>query len=96
MYTTVHSMINPTALGRFREPRPDEAPVERTWDDGPAPKEAPKAEFKFKKPEEVDEEAVAEKRKADAAKNKAKAKEEKNKEDEESFKHDEEDKAKKD
>ena len=57
VYVTVHKLINPVAMGRFREPRPDEAPVERTWDDGPAPKEAPKPEFKFKKPEEVDEEA---------------------------------------
>jgi len=83
-------------MGRFREPRPEEAPVERTWDDGPAPKEPPKPEFKFKPAKEVDEEAVMEKRKADAEKNKAKGKEEKAKKDEEDAKHDPEEKAKKD
>merc|ERR1719454_2094020 len=82
VYVTVHKLINPVAMGRFREPRPDEAPVERTWDDGPAPKEAPKREFKFKKPEPVDEDAVMDKA-------------EKDKEDEESFQHDPEEKAEK-
>ena len=93
VYVTVHKEINPTAMGRFREPRPEEAPAERTWDDGPKPKEAEPEPFKFKKPEEVDEEAVMEKRKADAAKNAAKAKADKEKAEEESFKHDPEEKA---
>merc|ERR1712046_544183 len=87
VYVTVHKLINPVAMGRFREPRPEEAPTERTWDDGPAPKEAPKPEFKFKPPKEVDEEAVMEKRKAEAEKNKAKGKDEKAKKDEEDAKH---------
>jgi len=95
VYVTVHKLINPVAMGRFREPRPDEAPAERTWDDGPAPKEAPKPEFKFKAPKEVDEEAVMEKRKAEAEKNKAKGKAEKAKKDEDDSKHDPEEKAKK-
>lgn len=77
MWVTVHKAINPVAMGRFKEPRPDEAPVERSWDEGPAPKEAPKPEFKFKKPAEVDEDAAKEKREAKAAENKAKAKAEK-------------------
>jgi hypothetical protein len=64
VYVTVHKEINPVAMGRFREPRPDEVPAERTWDDGPKPKEAEPEQFKFKKPAEVDEEAVMEKRKA--------------------------------
>merc|ERR1711934_1025248 len=58
VYVTVHKEINPVAMGRFREPRPDEVPAERTWDDGPKPKEAEPEQFKFKKPAEVDEEAV--------------------------------------
>lgn len=45
-------------MGRFREPRPDEAPEVRTWDEGPKPKEAPTPEFKLKKTKEVDEDAV--------------------------------------
>jgi len=90
VYVTVHKMLNPVALGRFREPRPDEAPEEpRSWDDGPKPKEPEEEPFKFVKPKEVDEEAVAEKRKAEAAKNKAKAKAEKEKKDEEEAKPDE-------
>lgn len=77
VYTEVHKLLNPVALGRYKEPRPDEAPAERSWDEGPAPKEAPKPEFKFKKPAEVDEDAAKEKREAKAAENKAKAKAEK-------------------
>merc|ERR1712238_116119 len=78
VYVTVHKLLNPVAMGRFREPRPSEAPTEQTWDDGPKPKEAPKPEFKFKAPKEVDEEAVMAKRLSDDA----------------SFKHDPEEKAK--
>jgi hypothetical protein len=89
----VHKEINPVALGRFREPRPDEAPHERTWDEGPKPKEAPK-EFKFKPPKEVDEEAELEKKKAEAEKNKEKGIAEKNAADEEAEKHDLKHKAK--
>merc|ERR1712153_20067 len=74
VYVTVHKLLNPVALGRFREPRPDEAPTEQTWDDGPKPKEAPKPEFKFKAPKEVDEEDVMAKRLADAAANVEKGK----------------------
>lgn len=65
VYTTVHKMINPVALGRFREPRTPEPPEERTWDDGPKKiehEEPPK--FKFKKIEEVDEDERKEKLKA--------------------------------
>merc|ERR1712032_861199 len=89
VYVTVHKLINPVAMGRFREPRPDEAPEERTWDDGPKP------EFKFKAPKEVDEEAVMSKRKEEAEANIAKGKAAKAKEDAASFKHDPEEKAKK-
>merc|ERR1711935_1165126 len=94
VYVTVHKLLNPVALGRFREPRPDEAPTEQTWDDGPKPKEAPKPEFKFKAPKEVDEEDVMAKRLADAAANVEKGKKAKAKADDASFKHDPEDKAK--
>merc|ERR1711908_86437 len=94
VYVTVHKLINPVAMGRFREPRPEEAPTERTWDDGPAPKEAPKPEFKLEKPKEVDEEAVLEKRKADAAANVAKGKAEKAAKDKAAAEHDPEEKAK--
>merc|ERR1712161_155297 len=62
VYVTVHKLLNPVAMGRFREPRPSEAPTEQTWDDGPKPKEAPKPEFKFKAPMEVDEEEKKEKK----------------------------------
>jgi hypothetical protein len=95
VYVTVHKLINPVAMGRFREPRPDEAPEERTWDDGPKPKDPPKPEFKFKPPKEVDEEAVMSKRKEEAEANIAKGKAAKAKEDAASFKHDPEEKAKK-
>lgn len=61
------------ALGRFREPRPADAPEVRSWDDGPAPKQEV-AEYKFKAPEEVDEEASMAKAKAKAADGKAKHK----------------------
>jgi len=90
VYVTVHKIINPVAMGRFREPRPDEAPEEKTWDDGPKPKEAPKPEFTPPKAKEVDEEAVMEKRKAAADAGKAKAKEAKSKkdEDDDKFLHD--------
>ena len=94
VYVTVHKLINPVAMGRFREPRPDEVPPTRTWDDGPAPKEAPKPEFKFEKPKEVDEEAVLEKRKAEAAANVAKGKAEKAAKDKAAAEHDPEEKAK--
>merc|ERR1712161_116253 len=87
-YVTVHKLLNPVAMGRFREPRPSEAPTEQTWDDGPKPKEAPKPEFKFKAPKEVDEEAVMAKRLSDAAANVEKGKKAKNKADDASFKHD--------
>merc|ERR1712238_443068 len=70
------------------------APTEQTWDDGPKPKEAPKPEFKFKAPKEVDEEAVMAKRLSDAAANVEKGKKAKNKADDASFKHDPEEKAK--
>ena len=94
VYVTVHKLLNPVAMGRFREPRPSEAPTEQTWDDGPKPKEAPKPEFKFKAPKEVDEEAVMAKRLSDAAANVEKGKKAKNKADDASFKHDPEEKAK--
>lgn len=77
VYVTVHKYLNPVAMGRYREPREMEAPVERSWDEGPAEKPAPKPEFKFKKPEEPDEDALKEKRLAKAEENKAKAKAEK-------------------
>jgi len=48
VYVKVHSMINPVSMGRFREPRVEEPTEERTWDDGPAPKEEEKPEWKFK------------------------------------------------
>lgn len=48
----------------------------RTWDEGPAPKEAA-TEYKFKKPEEPDEELHAANVKAKADKGKAIAKQEK-------------------
>jgi hypothetical protein len=88
VYVTVHKIINPVAMGRFREPRPDEVPPTRTWDEGPAPKEAPKPEFKFEKPKEVDEEAVLEKRKAAAAEGVAKGKAEKAAKDKAAAEHD--------
>merc|ERR1712127_640896 len=94
VYVTVHGLLNPVAMGRFREPRPDEAPTEQTWDDGPKPKEAPKPEFKFKAPKEADEEEVMAKRLADAAANVEKGKKAKAKADDASFKHDPEEKAK--
>merc|ERR1712127_685295 len=94
VYVTVHKLLNPVAMGRFREPRPDEAPTEQTWDDGPKPKEAPKPEFKFKAPKEADEEEVMAKRLADAAANVEKGKKAKAKADDASFKHDPEEKAK--
>merc|ERR1712127_86043 len=81
VYVTVHKLLNPVAMGRFREPRPDEAPTEQTWDDGPKPKEA-------------DEEEVMAKRLADAAANVEKGKKAKAKADDASFKHDPEEKAK--
>lgn len=56
VYVPVHKMIDPVAMGRFREPRPEEAPEERVWDDGPKPKEEPTPPFKFKMPEVPDEE----------------------------------------
>jgi len=62
VYVNVHKLINPVAMGRFREPRPEEAPEERTWDDGPKPKDPPKPEFKFKPPKAIDEEAIMSKR----------------------------------
>jgi len=77
VYVTVHKLIDPVSMGRFREPRPDEPPVERTWDEGPAPKEAPKPEPKFEKPKEVDEDAIKEKRMAAAKEGIAKGKAEK-------------------
>ena len=90
VYVTVHKMLNPVALGRFREPRPDDAPEpERTWEDGAKPKEPEEEPYKFVKPKEVDEEAVMAKRKAEAAKNKAKAKAEKEKKDEKDAQPDE-------
>jgi len=52
VYVTVHKMLNPVALGRFREPRPEEVPETRSWDQGAPPKEEAPKEFVFKKPEE--------------------------------------------
>lgn len=66
VYTTVHKMINPVAMGRFREPRPEEAPEDRVWDDGPKPKEEPTPPFKFKMPDYPDEEDYKAKAKARA------------------------------
>jgi hypothetical protein len=89
VYVTVHKMLNPVALGRNREPRPAEPEEVRTWDEGPKPKEAPKPEFKFKKPEEVDEDALKAKREAAAAEGKEKAKKAKEEQDAEDAKPDE-------
>lgn len=90
VWVEVHKHINPIATGRYREPRIEEEPEVRTWDDGPKPKDDPTPEFKFKKPEEPDEEAKKAKREADAADNKAKGKEEKSKKAEDDAKPDEE------
>lgn len=54
VWVEVHKHINPIAMGRYREPRLEEEPEKREWDDGPKPKEEPTPEFKFKKPEEPD------------------------------------------
>jgi len=70
VWVEVHKHVNPIAWGRYREPRVIEEPEKREWDDGPAPKEAEKAEFKFKKPEEPDEDALKAKREAEVAENK--------------------------
>merc|ERR1712070_1003647 len=90
VYVTVHKMINPVALGRYREPRPAKPEETRTWDEGPKPKEKPTPEFKFKKPEEPDADELKAKREAAAAENKEKAKAAKAKQDEEDAKPDEE------
>jgi len=53
VYVTVHKYLNPVALGRTKEPRPDDAPEPaRTWEDGPKPKEPEEEPFKFVKPKE--------------------------------------------
>jgi len=90
VYVTVHKMLNPVALGRLREKRPDTPEEPRDWDDGPAPKEAPKPEFKFVKPEEPDEELAKSKREAKAKAGKEKAKKAKEDQDAEDAKPDEE------
>lgn len=89
VYVTVHKMISPVALGRFREPRPAEPEPTRTWDQGPKPKEKPEPEFKLKKEEEPDEEKLKAKRVADAKENAEKAKAEKKEKDEADAKPDE-------
>lgn len=90
VWVTVHEMINPVALGRFREPRPNKPEAVRTWDDGPKPKEAPTPEFKFKKQEEPDEEEHKKKLAAAAEEGKEKAKKAKSEQAEEDEKPDEE------
>lgn len=95
VWVEVHKHVNPIAWGRYREPRTEEEPVDRSWDEGPKEKEAPEPEFKFKKPEEKDEDEAKAKREADAAENKEKAKAEKAKKDEDATKTDPEDLAKK-
>ena len=53
VYVTVHKYLNPVALGRTKEKRPDDSPApERTWEDGPKPKEPEEEPFKFVKPKE--------------------------------------------
>merc|ERR1712159_334121 len=73
VYVTVHKLINPVAMGRFREPRPDKPEETRSWDEGPKPKEAPTPEFKFVKPEEPDEDELKKKREKKAAEGKEQA-----------------------
>ena len=90
VYVHVHKMINPVAMGRFIEPRPKEAPEERTWDEGPKPAEKPEPEFKFVKPEEPDEEELKAKREKAAKEGKEKAKKEKEEKAEVEAKPDEE------
>lgn len=90
VWVTVHEMINPVALGRFREPRPAKPEEVRTWDDGPKPKEAPTPEFKFKKADEPDEEEHKKKLAAAAEEGKEKAKKAKAEQAEEDAKPDEE------
>lgn len=88
VYTTVHKEINPVAMGRFREPRVPEPPKDRSWDEGPKPKEKVE-EFKFKKPEEPDEDELKAKREAKAEEGKEKAKKEKEDKEAEANKPDE-------
>ena len=54
VYKVVHKMINPAAMGRFVEPRPDAPPKEMTWEMGP-PKKEPEPAKPFKLPEPVEE-----------------------------------------
>lgn len=90
VWVEVHKHLNPIAMGRYREPREEEEPEKREWDDGPKPKEEPTPEFKFKKPEEADPDAKKEAAKTEALDNKAKAKEEKSAKDKEAAEPDEE------
>jgi hypothetical protein len=89
VWVEVHKHVMPIAWGRYREPRQEEEPDVRTWDDGPKPKDEPTPEFKFKKPEEPDEDAKKAAGEAAAADNKEKAKAEKANKDAEDAKPDE-------
>lgn len=82
VWNVVHQHLNPVALGRFREPRAEEAPEVRTWDEGPKPKEKP-SEFHLKKEVEVDEEAHQAEAREKQNENIKKHKEEVNKKEEE-------------